>query len=86
VTTLAGVTYERTEIEATLSGNGYIDPTCNIRVMSKLIPNKEVKRQGEQWLADRDDLAYVSCGFGSVPRDRKFTMQKAWPRPVAFLC
>jgi hypothetical protein len=48
VTTLAGVTYERTEIEATLSGNGYIDPTCNIRVMSKLIPNKEVKRQGEQ--------------------------------------
>jgi hypothetical protein len=33
VTTLAGCTYERTEIEATLRGNGGIDPTCNIRVM-----------------------------------------------------
>ena len=24
---------------------GYIDPMCNIRVMPKLIPNKEVARQ-----------------------------------------
>jgi hypothetical protein len=40
-------------IEETLAGNGFIDPTCNIRVMSKLIPNKEVKRQAEQWLANR---------------------------------
>ena len=53
VTTLAGVTYERTHIEETLASNGGIDPTCNIRVMSKLIPNKEVERQAEQWLADR---------------------------------
>ena len=53
MTTLAGVTYERSEIEETLAGNGGIDPTCNIRVMNKLIPNKEVKRQAEQWLADR---------------------------------
>ena len=52
VTTLAGCTYERAHIEETLAGNGGIDPTCNIRVMPKLLPNKEVKRQIERWLAD----------------------------------
>jgi|EP01047_Picozoa_sp_COSAG01_P030725 hypothetical protein len=52
VTTLAGCTYERSVIEATLAGNGGIDPTCNIRVMPKLLPNHEVARQVQAWLAN----------------------------------
>ena len=52
VITLAGCTYEREEIEATLAGNGGIDPTCNIRVMPKLIRNEEVARQIKAWLQD----------------------------------
>jgi len=35
-----------------LKDNGYIDPKCNIRVMPKLIPNKEVARQIERYKLD----------------------------------